>query len=137
MALAGPRTPSYRRRTAGVVSLAAGWNQSLAKDFNLESMGLLLPLATYWKGLFGLTVATVAVVFVALAVHLFVYAKKGQVLPLPGSNGLFPALHPLFDKPRSPPFSSAIRTALDLIAFLCRLSLRYRRLLRRPPLGAT
>ena len=44
------------------------------------SMGLLLPLATYWKGLFGLTVATVTVVFVALAVHLFVYAKQEQVL---------------------------------------------------------
>ena len=49
------------------------------------SMGLLLPLATYWKGLFGLTVATVAVVFVALAVHLFVYAKQEQVLPSLGA----------------------------------------------------
>ena len=50
------------------------------------SMGLLLPLATYWKGLLGLTVATVAVVFVALAVHLFLYAKQEKVLPSLGAT---------------------------------------------------
>lgn len=49
------------------------------------SMGLLLPLATYWKGLLGLTVATVATVFVALAVHLFLYAKQEKVLPSLGA----------------------------------------------------
>ena len=50
------------------------------------SMGLLLPLATYWKGLLGLTVATVATVFVALAVHLFLYAKQEKVLPSLGAT---------------------------------------------------
>jgi phosphatidate cytidylyltransferase len=49
------------------------------------SMGLLLPLATYWKGLLGLTVATVATVFVALAVHLFLYARGEKVLPSLGA----------------------------------------------------
>ncbi len=50
------------------------------------SMGLLLPLATYWKGLLGLTVATVATVFVALLVHLFLYAKQEKVLPSLGAT---------------------------------------------------
>jgi phosphatidate cytidylyltransferase len=50
------------------------------------SMGLLLPLATYWKGLLGLTVATVATVFVALTVHLFLYAKQEKVLPSLGAT---------------------------------------------------
>lgn len=50
------------------------------------SMGLLLPLATYWQGLLGLTVATVAVIFVALAVHLFLYAKQEKVLPSLGAT---------------------------------------------------
>jgi phosphatidate cytidylyltransferase len=50
------------------------------------SMGLLLPLATYWKGLLGLTVATVAIVFVSLAAHLFVYAKQEKVLPSLGAT---------------------------------------------------
>ena len=50
------------------------------------SMGLLLPLATYWKGLLGLTVATVAIVFVALAAHLLVYAKQEKVLPSLGAT---------------------------------------------------
>ena len=50
------------------------------------SMGLLLPLATYWKGLLGLTVATVATVFVSLAVHLFLYAKQEKVLPSLGAT---------------------------------------------------
>ena len=49
-------------------------------------MGLLLPLATYWKGLLGLTVATVATVFVALTVHLFLYAKQEKVLPSLGAT---------------------------------------------------
>ena len=50
------------------------------------SMGLLLPLATYWKGLLGLTVATVAIVFVSLAAHLLVYAKQEKVLPSLGAT---------------------------------------------------
>ena len=50
------------------------------------SMGLLLPLATYWKGLLGLSVATVVIVFVALAVHLLVYAKQEMVLPSLGAT---------------------------------------------------
>ena len=43
-------------------------------------MGLLLPLLTYWKGIFGLTVATVAVILVALALHLLLYARQETVL---------------------------------------------------------
>ena len=43
-------------------------------------MGLLLPLLTYWKGVFGLTVATVSVILVALAVHLLLYARQEAVL---------------------------------------------------------
>ncbi len=50
------------------------------------SMGLLLPLATYWKGLLGLTVATVAVVFVALVIHLFLYAKQEKILSSLGAT---------------------------------------------------
>jgi phosphatidate cytidylyltransferase len=50
------------------------------------SMGLLLPLATYWKGLLGLTLATVAVVFVALVIHLFLYAKQEKVLSSLGAT---------------------------------------------------
>ena len=50
------------------------------------SMGLLLPLATYWQGLLGLTMATVAVIFVALTVHLFVYAKQEKVIPSLGAT---------------------------------------------------
>jgi phosphatidate cytidylyltransferase len=42
--------------------------------------GLLVPLATYWKGIIGLGVATVAVIFVALTVHLLLYAKQKAVL---------------------------------------------------------
>ena len=41
---------------------------------------LLLPLATYWKGVHGLTTATVAVIFVALTIHLLLYAKQEAVL---------------------------------------------------------
>jgi phosphatidate cytidylyltransferase len=42
--------------------------------------GLLVPLATYWKGIIGLGIATVAVIFVALTVHLLLYAKQKAVL---------------------------------------------------------
>jgi phosphatidate cytidylyltransferase len=42
--------------------------------------GLLLPLATYWKGILGLSTATVAVIFVALTIHLMLYAKQKAVL---------------------------------------------------------
>ena len=42
--------------------------------------GLLLPLLTYWKGLSGLTVATVAAILIALAVHLPLFAKQEAVL---------------------------------------------------------
>ena len=42
--------------------------------------GLLLPLATYWKGILGLSTATVAVIFVALTIHLLLYAKQKAVL---------------------------------------------------------
>ena len=42
--------------------------------------GLLLPLATYWQGILGLSTATVAVIFVALTIHLLLYAKQKAVL---------------------------------------------------------
>jgi phosphatidate cytidylyltransferase len=41
---------------------------------------LLLPLAAYWKGIHGLTTATVAVVLVALTIHLLLYAKQEAVM---------------------------------------------------------
>lgn len=41
---------------------------------------LLLPLATYWKGVLGLSIATVAVIFVALTIHLLLYAKEEAIL---------------------------------------------------------
>lgn len=41
---------------------------------------LLLPLATYWKGVLGLSIATVAIIFVALTIHLLLYAKEEAVL---------------------------------------------------------
>ncbi len=54
---------------------AKGWLRPVT-----VSMGLLLPLLTYWKGALGLTVATVAVLFIALAVHLLLYAKQEAIL---------------------------------------------------------
>jgi len=42
--------------------------------------GLLLPLLTYWQGMLGLTAATVAVILIALAVHLPLFAKQEAVL---------------------------------------------------------
>ena len=42
--------------------------------------GLLLPLSTYWKGLLGLSTATVAVIFLALTIHLLLYARQKAVL---------------------------------------------------------
>ena len=42
--------------------------------------GLLVPLATYWKGIMGLSAATVGVIFVALTVHLLLYAQQKAVL---------------------------------------------------------
>jgi phosphatidate cytidylyltransferase len=47
--------------------------------------GLLLPLATYWKGILGLSTATVVVIFVALTIHLLLYAKQKAVLQSLGS----------------------------------------------------
>jgi phosphatidate cytidylyltransferase len=44
------------------------------------TMGLMFPLATYWKGVLGLTLATVAMLFIVLLVHLFLYAKQQAVL---------------------------------------------------------
>lgn len=41
---------------------------------------LLLPLATYWKGVLGLSTATVAVIFVALTIHLLLYAQQKAIL---------------------------------------------------------
>jgi phosphatidate cytidylyltransferase len=41
---------------------------------------LLLPVMTYWKGVLGLSTATVAVIFVALAIHLLLYAKDEAIL---------------------------------------------------------
>jgi phosphatidate cytidylyltransferase len=49
------------------------------------SLGLLLPLATYWKGAFGLSLATVAVIFVILTVHLLLYAQQEDILPSLGA----------------------------------------------------
>ena len=48
-------------------------------------VGLFLPLATYWKGTFGLTLATVAALFIILLVHLFLYANREAVLPSLGA----------------------------------------------------
>ena len=45
-----------------------------------------MTLATYWKDLLGLTVATVSTVFVALAVHLFLYARGEKILPSLGAT---------------------------------------------------
>ena len=42
--------------------------------------GLLLPLSTYWKGLLGLSTATVAVIFLSLTIHLLLYARQKAVL---------------------------------------------------------
>ncbi len=44
------------------------------------TMGLMFPLATYWKGLLGLTLATAGMLFIVLLVHLFLYAKQQAVL---------------------------------------------------------
>ena len=44
------------------------------------TMGLMFPLATYWQGVLGLTLATVGVLFIVLLVHLFLYAKQQAVL---------------------------------------------------------
>ena len=41
---------------------------------------LLLPLGAYWKGVDGLTIVTVALIFVALTIHLLLYAKKEAIL---------------------------------------------------------
>ena len=48
-------------------------------------VGLLLPLASYWKGPAGLTAAITAVVFVALSVHLLLYAREQAVAPSLGT----------------------------------------------------
>ncbi len=48
---------------------------SARKRAVVSSMGLMLPLATYWGGVLGLTLATVVVLFISLLVHLFLYAK--------------------------------------------------------------
>ena len=53
-----------------VLSGTSGWKRGV-----VSSMGLMLPLATYWKGALGLTLATVVVLFISLLVHLFLYAK--------------------------------------------------------------
>jgi len=42
--------------------------------------GLLLPLATYWKGLIGLSTATVVVIFVVLTIHLLLYARQQRAI---------------------------------------------------------
>ena len=44
------------------------------------TMALVLPLATYWKGGVGLSAATVAMIFLVLLVHLFIYAKGEPVI---------------------------------------------------------
>ncbi len=41
---------------------------------------LMVPLVTYWKGVLGLTVATAAIIFIVLVVHLLLYAKQQAVL---------------------------------------------------------
>ena len=48
--------------------------------------GLLLPLATYWKGILGLNTATVAAIFLALTIHLLLYAKQKPVLQSLGAT---------------------------------------------------
>ena len=50
------------------------------------SVGLLLPLATYWKGILGLTTATVAAIFVVLTIHLVLYAKEKPILQSLGAT---------------------------------------------------
>ncbi|UCE82762.1 MAG: phosphatidate cytidylyltransferase [Deltaproteobacteria bacterium] len=49
------------------------------------SVGLTLPLATYWKGGLGLTAATATVLFITLSAHLLLYAKKEAVSPSLGA----------------------------------------------------
>lgn len=44
------------------------------------TMALVLPLAAYWKGVVGLTAATVAMIFVVLLIHLWLYAKRESVV---------------------------------------------------------
>jgi phosphatidate cytidylyltransferase len=49
------------------------------------AVGLMLPLAAYWEGILGLALATVAMLFIALLVHLFLYAKHETGLPSLGA----------------------------------------------------
>jgi phosphatidate cytidylyltransferase len=49
-------------------------------------VGLTLPLATYWEGVLGLTLATVIMLFIALLAHLFLYAEHEAVLPSLGAT---------------------------------------------------
>jgi phosphatidate cytidylyltransferase len=48
-------------------------------------LGMMLPLATYWEGLFGLALATVAMLFIALLAHLLLYARHAAALPSLGA----------------------------------------------------
>ena len=43
-------------------------------------LGLTLPPAAHWHGVFGLTAATTAMLFIALVAHLLLYAKKEPVV---------------------------------------------------------
>ena len=63
-----------------VLAGAGTWLKAIAL-----SMGLMFPLATYWKGIFSLTLATVAMLFIVLLVHLFLYAKHKAALPSLGA----------------------------------------------------
>jgi phosphatidate cytidylyltransferase len=44
------------------------------------TMALVLPLATYWKGVVGLCAATVAMIFFVLLIHLWLYATRESVV---------------------------------------------------------
>ena len=44
------------------------------------AMGLTMPLATFWKGVLGLSLATVAMLFIVLSMHLRLYSKREPVL---------------------------------------------------------
>ena len=49
------------------------------------SVALILPLATYWEGVLGLTSATAAMLFIFLFAHLFLYTKHEAALPSLGA----------------------------------------------------
>ncbi|MCG6917703.1 MAG: phosphatidate cytidylyltransferase [Deltaproteobacteria bacterium] len=62
-----------------LLSLLAPETKSWVRIVTLAT-SLLLPLATYWQGILGLSTATVVVIFVTLTIHLLLYAKEEAIL---------------------------------------------------------